>query len=71
MFADDTAFVAHNYQSAQDIISCFSKSAKHLGWKLTTKKKILQGSHDLAKTESQVLTEINKIQISKLHTRQQ
>ena len=35
MFANDTAFIAYNYQDAQQIITCLSKSAEHLEWRLT------------------------------------
>ena len=38
MFADDTAFVAHKYQDAQEIIICFLKSAKGFGLKINLKK---------------------------------
>ena len=35
VFAEDTVFVAHNYQDIlQKIITCFSKSAKALGLKI-------------------------------------
>ena len=38
MFADDTAFAAHNRQDTQEIITRFSRSAKAFGLKLNLKK---------------------------------
>ena len=38
MFADDTAFVAHNHEDAEEIITRFSKSAKAFGLKINVKK---------------------------------
>ena len=52
MFADDTTFMALNHQDAQEIIICFSKSAKAFRLKINFKKTevIFQppiGSHDI------------------------
>ena len=38
MFADDTAFVAHDHADAQEIISRFAQSAKQFGLKINIKK---------------------------------
>ena len=38
MFADDTAFVAHHHQDAQEIITRFAKSAKDFGLKINITK---------------------------------
>ena len=64
MFTDDTVFVAHSHQHAQEMITLFSKSAKAFGLEITLKKSdvIYQPppeSHDI-QTENQVLTQVNK-----------
>jgi len=51
MFADDTAFVAHFHQQAQEIITRFAKSAKDFGLKINiTKTEMMYqqppGEHD-------------------------
>ena len=38
MFADDTAFVAHNHDDAQEIVSRFARSAQAFGLKINIKK---------------------------------
>ena len=38
MFADDTAFVAHNHDDAQEIVSRFARSAQAFGLKMNIKK---------------------------------
>ena len=38
MFADDTAFVAHNHDNAQEIVSRFARSAQAFGLKRNIKK---------------------------------
>ena len=38
MFADDTAFVAHTHQDAQEIITLFAQAAKAFGLKINIKK---------------------------------
>ena len=38
MFADDTAFVAHNHADAQIIVSRFAQSAQQFGLKINIKK---------------------------------
>ena len=38
MFADDTAFVAHNHDDAQEIFSRFARSAQAFGLKINIKK---------------------------------
>ena len=38
MFADDTAFVAHSFEDAQDIVTQFSNSAEQFGLKINIKK---------------------------------
>lgn len=38
MFADDTAFVAHSHEDAQDIVTRFASSAKAFGLKINIKK---------------------------------
>ena len=68
MFADNTTFMAHNHQDAQEIITCFLKSAKAFRLKIHLKKtkvtfQPLLGSYDIGqdiKIESQVSTQINK-----------
>ena len=37
MFADDTAFVAHSFEDAQEIVTRFSNSAKLFGMKINIK----------------------------------
>jgi len=51
MFADDTAFVAHSHQDAQEIITLFAQAAKSFGLKINIKKTEVvyqssPGSHD-------------------------
>ena len=38
MFADDTAFVAHNHDDAQEIVSRFARSPQAFGLKINVKK---------------------------------
>ena len=38
MFADDTAFIAHSFEDAQEIVTRFSNSAKLFGLKINIKK---------------------------------
>lgn len=51
MFADDTAFVAHSHDDAQEVVSCFARSAQAFGLKINIKKTEMlyqpaPGSHD-------------------------
>ena len=52
MFADDTAFMAHNHQDALEIIPSFSKSTKTFDQKINLKKQViyksLLESHDIS-----------------------
>ena len=41
MFTDDTAFVVHNQQDAQEIITRLSKSAKTFGLKISLKNMVM------------------------------
>ena len=38
MFPDDTAFIAHNHDDAQEIVSKFARSAQAFGLKMNIKK---------------------------------
>ena len=68
VFADNSAFVAHNHQDTREIIACFSKSAKAFGLKgnLKNTELIYQPSlwsYDIDQgilIEGQILTQVNK-----------
>ena len=68
MFTYDTGFVAHNHQDAQEIIPCFSKSAKAFGLKIIFQKteviyQLLLGFYDIGQhiqIDGLVLTQVKK-----------
>ena len=67
MYADDTAFLSHNHQDAQDIITRFTDSAKAFGMKINLNKiKVMYQppptSHNTGKDiriEGQILAQVN------------
>ena len=70
IFADDTAFVAHIPQNAQEIINRISKSVRTFGLKINQKEtqvmyQLPPGSHDTGQgiQVGQVLTQVNKFEV--------
>ena len=67
MFADDTAFVAHNHDDSQEIVSRFARSAQVFGLKINIKKTEMLYQPDPGSNDEGQSIFINNKQLASAH----